>query len=1011
MTKRCTSTCEADLYSDRRCVKSAVGLAMLWLGLALPAVSVEVPADAKNPLPFAFQSNDVVAILGNGLPDRMQHEGWLETALQSQLTGTKVSFRHMCISGDFAGRYPRQKGFMPQVDYLRHVKADVIFAFFGYNESFDGVAKADGYRKRLVKMVKDFRAAQPNGKSVPRFVLFSPIAFEQTGDPNLPDGKGHNVRLAAYAEATRLAAADAGVAYVDLYQPTLKMFAESDARLTVNGAHLNEEGHRRLAAHIASTLFGRSVELDAKEGALRTAVKDKTWYWHNRYRAVDGNDIWGSRSGIRYAEGQNNATVLKHEVRMLDTLTANRDRKIWAVAEGVDYTIDDSNVPAPIPVVSNVGGGSRSSNAGKEGDLNYLSAAESIKRMDVPEGYALNVFASEEACPDLANPVQMQVDGRGRLWVASWNTYPKWEPFTEMKDSLIIFEDNDRDGVADKHKIFARVHSPTGFEFWNGGVLVVSGPDLLFLKDTDGDDIADVRTVMLPGVGTADTHHSANNLIYGPDGGIYWQSGIFQLNNLETPWKKNLWTGASGLYRFDPRRSNIHFLAGNGANPHGTSFDYWGYCYPNDGAGGQPRQLRPEGKGFKAYDLLKKQVRPVAGNLIVSSENFPDAVQGNFAVCNVIGFLGLKTYTLHRDGFENPRKKVGEVWGTPAEPLFASRDRNVRPTGAIFGADGALYISDWHNVIIGHMQHSIRDPNRDKFHGRILRMTYTGRPLQKPVAIDGQPIPALLENLKHPVNGVRRRTRIELSERDTDQVLAAARTWAKAFDPAREEEAHHLLEALWLHQQHNVRNDELLNKLLNSPIDHARIAAGTVKHFWSVLTPESGSLAIWEKKPKKMALPKHLAKSDAKAFRAGAKIYEREAHCATCHQPKGQGMPNLYPPLIDTPWVLGDEERLIKLTLHGLWGDMDVKGVTYGPSKGAPPMTAFGSLLTDNEIADVLTFVRNSWGNKAPAVQAETVKRVRGATMDRNVFWKPEELLEAHPLAAAAKSGQRAKPE
>jgi len=192
-------------------VKSAVGLAMLWLGLALPAVSVEVPADAKNPLPFAFQSNDVVAILGNGLPDRMQHEGWLETALQSQLTGTKVSFRHMCISGDFAGRYPRQKGFMPQVDYLRHVKADVIFAFFGYNESFDGVAKADGYRKRLVKMVKDFRAAQPNGKSVPRFVLFSPIAFEQTGDPNLPDGKGHNVRLAAYAEATRLAAADAGV--------------------------------------------------------------------------------------------------------------------------------------------------------------------------------------------------------------------------------------------------------------------------------------------------------------------------------------------------------------------------------------------------------------------------------------------------------------------------------------------------------------------------------------------------------------------------------------------------------------------------------------------------------------------------------------------------------------------------------------------------------------------------------------------------------------------------------
>jgi mono/diheme cytochrome c family protein len=922
--------------------------------------------------------------------------------LQSGLGAKQVRFRNMSFPGDQAGKYPRSGRFTPQDQYLRHVKADVIMAFFGYNESFDGVGGAAGYRQRLVSMVNTFRAAMPNGKSIPRFVLFSPIAHENLGDPNLPNGIEHNSSLAAYTEATRLAAAEAGVTFVDIFAPTFQLFESSDTPFTLNGVHLNEAGNRRVAEMIAGALFRQKVEATEQMAGLRAAVKSKNIYWHSRYRATDGNDVWGGRSGLRFVNGQSNAEVLKHELAMLDVMTANRDQRIWAAARGKAYRVDDSNVPEPIPVISNVGGKSKSSNSQKEGSEQYLDPEESIKQMVTAEGYALNVFASEKQFPDLANPVQMQVDGKGRLWAASWNTYPKWEPLKRMNDCLMIFPDANRDGVADQRIIFAYVHNPLGFEFWNGGVLVTSGPDLLFLKDSDGDDKADIRFVMLQGFGTSDTHHAANNLIYGPGGGIYWQSGIFLVHNHEHPWGKSLNTGSSGMYRFDPRRFTINVHAGNSPNPHGTSFDYWGYCYANDGTGGRSYQVRPEGKGFRMHTLLKKEVRPVAADAIVSSSHFPESVQGQFMVCNTIGFLGIKNYELHRDGLTDPKMEKGQVWGTPTESMLQSNDRNFRPTDAVFGEDGALYISDWHNMIIGHMQHNIRDPNRDHLHGRILRLSAVGRPLQAPVPIDGQPIAVLLNNLKHPVDGVRHRTRVELSERDSEAVIAATREWIKPFDAAKPDEAHHLLEGLWVHQQHNVRNEALLEQLLQSPVDHARIAAGTVKHFWHNVDATSGRIYAREAEKEEalpVVVPGHFSSAEAQVYRLGAEVYSREAHCITCHQPDGKGLANVYPPLAGSRWVTGNPERLIKATLHGLWGPMEVNGVAYDPAKGVPPMTAFASILKDQEIAAVLTYVRNSFGNKAPLVGAAAVKRVRAANNDRTIFWKPAELLEAHPLA------------
>ena len=597
----------------------------------------------------------------------------------------------------------------------------------------------------MLEFVRRTRGAKPNGKDFPRIVLFSPIAHEDTHNPNVPDGRAHNVRLAAYTRATAAAAKEAGVAFVDLFHPSLDLFAKSTHPLTINGVHLSEEGNRQLAEVIAPQLLGKSVSQSASLESLRQAVLDKNLHWWNRYRASDGNDIWGGRSTLKFVNDQTNAEVLQPELTMLDVMTANRDEVVWAQAAGKDKAADDSNVPRPVPVISNVGGGSKSSNAMKEGSLNYISGEEGLKHMAVAKGFEVTLFADEVRFPQLVNPVQLQFDTKDRLWAAVWPTYPKWEPHKKMDDALIILHDDDHDGSADRVTEFAKVQNPLGFEFWNGGVIVTNQSDLLFLKDTDGDDVADVRIRMLQGLDTSDTHHGANNLIYGPDGGIYWQSGVFMVHNYEHPWGPSLQSSASAMYRFDPRRFTISMHALNSPNPHGISFDYWGYHYATDGTGGRAYQVRPEGDGFKMYELLKKEVRPVTASEVVSSSHFPESMQGDFLICNVIGFLGIKHYHLER----NP--ETGTVWGEPAgdeltvtvtnadgsktedrsRGLLMSGDKNFRPSDAIFAPDGSLYFSDWHNVIIGHMQHNVRDPNRDHAHGRIYRMTAIGRPLQK----------------------------------------------------------------------------------------------------------------------------------------------------------------------------------------------------------------------------------------------------------------------------------------
>ena len=337
----------------------------------------------------------------------------------------------------------------------------------------------------------------------------------------------------------------------------------------------------------------------------------------------------------------------------------------------------------------------------------------------IAPGFRVELVASEEQFPELINPVQMAFDTRGRLWVATWPTYPHWKPKGEMNDRLVVLLDEDGDGRADRCHTFADgLHCPTGFEFWNGGVLVAQAPDVMFLKDTDGDDVADVRLRVLHGIDSADTHHTANSFAFDPGGALYFQEGTFHHTQVETPWGPPVRCANAGVFRYEPRTHKFETYVSFGfANPHGHAFDHWGQDIVVDGTGANPfhaalfsGRIDFPNKHNRPPQVYQQRTRPCPGIETLSSRHFPEDRQGNLLVANVIGFQGILEYKIRDDG--------SSFAATELEPLLYSSDPSFRPADLEIGPDGALYFTDWQNPIIGHMQHNLRDPSRDREHGR-----------------------------------------------------------------------------------------------------------------------------------------------------------------------------------------------------------------------------------------------------------------------------------------------------
>lgn len=460
----------------------------------------------------------------------------------------------------------------------------------------------------------------------------------------------------------------------------------------------------------------------------------------------------------------------------------------------------------------------------KDADLSLAThhdPASELANFTLMDGFQVNLFATE---PMLANPVHMVWDSQGRLWVACSWAYPQLKPGEKADDKIIILEDVDQDGRADKSTVFAEgLYLPTGIELANGGCYIAQSPDVFFFRDTDGDDVADEKVTVLTGFGIEDSHHSISAWRRGPGGWIYFQEGIFLHTQVETQYGmvRNF---NGGVYQYNPRTQKLQmFVRGTGGNPWGHVFDRWGQSYmvnnprimylsPASGASNEPNRVAP---------LISTEKQ--CGGDLATGLHVPEEIRGQLLTCR------FKSRTIIRyELIENGAGFSANV----LPPLMASKHPNFRPVDCKIGPDGAVYVADWYNSIINHAQHDFRDPRRDHDHGRIWRISHKERPLiQKPKLV-GESIHTLLDHLKSPNDWTRHQARKELSERDPESVLKATETWVDALDATEPGYGGHLVESMWACQNVERSSESILRKIIGHKDGHARSAAARVIRYW-----------------------------------------------------------------------------------------------------------------------------------------------------------------------------------
>ena len=448
----------------------------------------------------------------------------------------------------------------------------------------------------------------------------------------------------------------------------------------------------------------------------------------------------------------------------------------------------------------------------------------------VDDGWTVELFAGD---PAMAKPIHMNWDNQRRLWIASSETYPQIKPGEPSNDKILILEDADKDGRADRTVVFADgLLIPTGVLPANDGdfasAYVVNSDQLIYLKDTDGDLVADQRTVVLTGFGTEDTHHLLHSLRWGHDGWIYMNQSIYIHSHIETPWGVQRLNGG-GIWRFHPETKRLEVVVRGFVNPWGVHFDRYGQMFATDGAYGEGINYAFPGSVFVTAVGAKRLVAglnpgsPKHCSLeILSGSHWPESIRGtmvanDFRAHRVCRFR----VTDDKSGYESVQ--LPELIKTPHVAF--------RPIDAKQGLDGALYIADWYNPIIQHGEVDFRDPRRDRTHGRIWRLTHRDqRPTADEPITAKDPIAKNLERLNEDADlvrlfagqALRRQWRSNPANRTPiDNYASHAVT--------RPDRGLEQLELLWMYEGLGIFQDSLRKNLLENP--DGRLRAAAVHHL------------------------------------------------------------------------------------------------------------------------------------------------------------------------------------
>ncbi|MDG3002880.1 PVC-type heme-binding CxxCH protein [Paludisphaera mucosa] len=445
----------------------------------------------------------------------------------------------------------------------------------------------------------------------------------------------------------------------------------------------------------------------------------------------------------------------------------------------------------------------------------HRSPADEQKALHAPPGFEVQLVAAE---PDIQKPLNLAFDDKGRLWITDTVEYPyAAAPGVKTRDTVKILSDFGPDGRARKIETFAdNLNIPIGLLPRPSAreALVHSIPNIYLLKDADGDGKAEVREPLYGIFGHRDTHGMTNAFTWGYDGWIYACHGFSNDSEVAGGDKRSIKMNSGNTYRMRPDGTHAEYVTHGQVNPFGLAFDEWGYLYSSDCHSKPLYQLirggyYPSfGKPHDGLNYAPEMVThdhgstAISGIAVALSGLFPEAHRGELYVGNVV------TNRINAD-------KIEWHGSTPKgveQPDFVwSEDNWFRPVDLELGPDGALYVADFYNRIIGHYEVPLTHPGRDRTSGRIWRIVYKGdaaKPVPAPDTVDRTKaaVDALVADLASPTLPVRVSASNQLVERGGDE--AASKLIALLGQESRP--APQAVHALWVLERLGKLDDDLL---------------------------------------------------------------------------------------------------------------------------------------------------------------------------------------------------------